>query len=234
MNAQIRKRITEVLNSESTEDLMECVCPFFEKGDYPLCATCARTAADIDECKDFYLKHITTHPQDAWSYEFDSASVITRDTVGIDTIIGIGIKCDTCYIYDKCPLYRIGYSCAIKWDSDRPKTPSEFMDFIINTQYERVKRSAVFEKLDGGVPDAGLSGEMDRLTNYLAIKNNMGRDRLSISVEASGDTVSTGGGILSKIFGGSKELPDKSDTVKTIDVKDFEELSVPAKSERTD
>lgn len=229
MNAEIRKRITDVLNSEDPGDLRECVCPFFEKGGYPFCITCARAEADVNECKDFYLRHITTHPMDTWDATFDSADVLPRDKVNIDEVSGIGINCDTCYMYDKCPLYRVGHACAIKWDSDKPKTPSEIMDFIIDTQYERVRRATVFEKLDGGVPDAGLSGEMDRLTNYINIKNNMGRDRLSISVEASGVGASSGGGILSRIFGGSKEIPEKSDMVKTIDVKDFEELKpVPA------
>ena len=83
----------------------------------------------------------------------------------------------------------------------------EFMDFLINVQYERVKRTSVFEKIDGGVPDANLSSEMDRLTDFINTKDAMGREKLSINLEASGPSHSSGGGILSKIFGGGGNAP---------------------------
>ena len=135
-------------------------------------------------------------------------------------------------MYDKCPLYKKGYTCGIKWDTNKPLTPMEFMDFLINTQYERVKRSAVFEKIDGGVPDVGLSSEMDRLHNLVASKIDMGRDRLSINVEATG-VAREGGGILAKLFGGpSKEaLPEKSSTIETAE---FEEIKEPIKIKKNE
>ena len=104
------------------------------------------------------------------------------------------------------------------------------MEFLINTQYERVKRAAVFEKIDGGVPDVGLSTEMDRLHDLVASKIEMGRERLSINVEATGAAPSAGGGgILAKLFGGggTKELPEKASTgefVDAIEVKESEKL----------
>ena len=115
-------------------------------------------------------------------------------------------------MYDKCPLYKKGYACGIKWDTNKPNTPAEFMDFLINTQYERVRRSAVFEKIDGGVPDVGLSSEIDRLHDLVASKTEMGRERFSLSVEATGaaSQSNNGGGILAKLFGGgTSALPEK-------------------------
>ena len=201
----IKKRIDLVRDAEDPADLKKHLCPFFEKGGHTDCITCRRCEEDLDECRDYYLSRIALIPMDIWTPEFDKILVQDRDKVDLSEIVGVGINCDSCYMSDKCPLFKAGYTCAIRWDDDRPKTPAEFMDFLINTQYERIKRSAVFEKLDGGVPDANLSGEMDRLTNFLSMKDSMGRDRLSINVEAS--SAQSGGGILSKLFGVGASTP---------------------------
>lgn len=211
MKESIEKRIAQIKDaSEDYEELKKCMCPFFTKGGYESCITCRQTPADIDACTEYYLSRITLVPLDLWTPDFDKTIVKERETVDVDTVVGIGITCDRCYVYDKCPLYKASYACGIKWDNGKPKNPEEFFDFLINTQYERVKRSSVFEKIDGGVPDAGLSGEMDRLQNYVANKLNMGRDYLSINIQASG-AAKAEGGILSKIFGGgaSPALPEK-------------------------
>lgn len=211
MKESIEKRLSLIKTAETPEDLKKCLCPFFEKGGYTGCPTCRKTEADLEECRDYYLERIVSAPMDLWSEDFDKLLAMGREQVDIEEVTGIGVNCNNCYMYDKCPLYKKGYICGIKWDSNKPKTPTEFMDFLINTQYERVRRSAVFEKIDGGVPDAGLSSEMDRLHNLVASKTEMGRDRLSINVEASSPSASTGGGILAKLFGGGSPaaLPEK-------------------------
>lgn len=210
MKESIEKRIEQIKAAEEPEGLKKCLCPFFDKGGYPDCLTCRKTEADLDECRDYYLERIPIVPLDLWSEEFDKFIVRERETLDLDEVVGIGINCDSCYMYDKCPLYKKGYACGIKWDTKKPKNPTEFMDFLIGTQYERVKRAAVFEKIDGGVPDAGLSGEMDRLHDLVASKIEMGRERLSINVEATGAAKPEGGGILAKLFGGGNPaLPEK-------------------------
>ena len=173
---------------------------------------------------------------DLWKEEFDKFVVRDREQIYIEEVVGIGINCDSCYMYDKCPLYKKGFACGIKWDTNKPKNPTDFMDFLIGTQYERVRRSAVFEKIDGGVPDVGLSNEIDRLHDLVASKIEMGRDRLSISVEASGAATSqsSGGGILAKLFGGGTpalpekkpmEISESSPSFKdTIDIQDAVEV----------
>lgn len=232
MKETIEKRTKAIMEADSPEELKKHLCPFYEKGDHPDCLTCRKTEADLDECRDYYLERIKLTPMDIWSPDFDKFIVQSRDTVSIEEVVGIGINCDSCYMYDKCPLYKKGFACGIKWDTNRPNTPTEFMDFLINTQYERVRRSAVFEKIDGGVPDVGLSGEMDRLHDLVASKIEMGRERLSINVEATGSATpaSGGGGILAKLFGGggSKELPSKASTgefIEAVEVKEPEKLS---------
>lgn len=210
MKESIEKRIALIKSAETSDDLRRHLCPFFDKGGFPDCLTCRKTDADLEECRNYYLERITHVPQDLWSEDFDKILVKGREQVSLEDVVGIGINCDNCYMYDKCPLYKKGYACGIKWDSNRPTTPTDFMDFLINTQYERVKRSAVFEKIDGGVPDVGLSGEIDRLRDLVASKTEMGREKFSLSVEASGAaTPQAGGGILARLFGGNKELPEK-------------------------
>ena len=211
MKESIEKRISLIKAAETPEDLKKCLCPFFDKGGYPECLTCRKTEADLDSCRDYYLERSKLDPQELWSEEFDKFIIQDRDKVSLEEVVGIGVNCDSCYMYDKCPLYKKGYACGIKWDNDRPNTPAEFMDFLINTQYERVKRSAVFEKIDGGVPDVGLSNEIDRLHDLISSKSAMGRDRLSISVEATraDSSHAAGGGILAKLFGGgAAALPE--------------------------
>ena len=60
----------------------------------------------------------------------------------------------------------------------------------------------------------------------------MGRERFSLSVEATGAaTPSSGGGILAKLFGGgggSKELPPKATTgefIEAVEIKEPEKLA---------
>ena len=202
MKDSIEKRAKLVRDADDPEELKKHLCPFFEKGGHPDCMMCRKTEADLDECRDYYLERITLIPLDIWDESFDKFIVQSRDKIEMSEVVGIGINCDSCYMSDKCPLFKRGFVCGIEWGDNKPNTPTEYMDFLLNTQYERVKRASVFEKIDGGVPDANLSAEMDRLTDFLNIKDNMGRDRLSINVEASGAAQPGGGGILAKLFGG--------------------------------
>lgn len=242
MKDSVEKRMRAIRDSETPEELKKHLCPFFEKGGNPDCYTCRRTEADLDECRTYYLERIGTFPMEVWSEEFDGVSISTRETVQLKDVIGIGINCDSCYMSDKCPLFKRGFVCAIDWGSDRPKTPVEFMDFLVNTQFERVKRTSVFEKIDGGVPDMNLSTEIDRLADLIARRDDMGRDKLSINLEASGPS-RAGGGILSKLFGGGdtprveapappKELPVS--TVEYIDVEEEKPTTVKRRRKRNE
>lgn len=211
MRESVEKRVRLVASSEEPEDLRENLCPFFKKGGYDGCLACKQSEADLCECKEYYLERITLTPIEVWDSSFDKTVIKERDKTPLEGLTHIGVSCNTCYMYDKCPMYQKGYTCGIDWGSNKPKNPMDFMDFLINLQYERVRRSSVFEKVDGGVPDAGLSSEIDRLQSLVATKTDMNRDRLSISVEASGPA-SSGGGILSRIFGGGSSIPEKKPT----------------------
>lgn len=229
---EIKKRISLVRESTECEDLKKNLCPFFEKGGCTDCIICDKSEAALQECKSIYLERIVSAPMLVWSEEFDNPVAYSRDTVSPHEITGIGVNCNRCYMSDKCPLYKKDYVCGIDWGSDKPNNSGEFFDFLIGLQYERVKRQSVFEKIDGGVPDAGLSSEMDRLSSLIYSKANLNRERLSINVEATGSASSSGGGILSKIFGGSstESLPEKSSVGEYIEAVEIKE---PEKVRRT-
>lgn len=155
---------------------------------------------------------------DIWCEDFDKFIVNTRDKVSVNEIIGVGMNCNSCYIYDKCPMYRKDFACGIDWGDKKPATPADMMDFLIDIQYERVRRGSVIEKVDGGVADAGLSGEIDRLNDLMAAKAELGRERISVNIEAKGAgsggaATSAGGGILSKIFGGAPKEIEQPSTI---------------------
>lgn len=207
MKESIEKRISLVKESDDKEHLIKHLCPFYQKGGHPDCITCPQNEDKVLECKEYYLSRIVKIPMDIWEEDFDRNLVQARNKLPMSEIVGIGINCDSCYMYDKCPLFKAGYECAINWEENRPETPEKFYDFMINTQYERVRRASVFEKVDGGVPDAGLSGEIDRLNGLVMSKVNVNRERFSLNIEAS-SPASGGGGILAQLFGGGKkELP---------------------------
>lgn len=200
LRESVRLRIAQVKEAEDVEGLRRSVCPFFELGGHPDCVACMKEEDDVRGCRDEYLEKIVLHPMDMWSEEFDVVAVKKRDATPVEELVGVGVNCNFCYMSDKCPLYKRDYTCGIQWDKDKPKDAKEFMDFLIGTQFERVRRASAFEKIDGGVPDANLSNEMDRLRDYVVTKGDLDAERLSINVEAKGPSTA-GGGILAQIFG---------------------------------
>ena len=228
MKDDIKKRIELVKESDYVEHLVKHLCPFFEIGEHPDCMSCRKTESDVLECKDAYLERITKTPMEIWGPDFDKLLVESRNKIPIGEIVGIGVNCDSCYMYDKCPMFKSGFECAVDWNDNAPSTPEGFYDFLVSTQYERVRRASVFEKVDGGVPDVNLSNEMDRLSGFVEGKADLSRERFSLSVEATGASAgSGGGGILAKLFGGGgstpKELPEKSADVIPIPTFDKNE-----------
>jgi hypothetical protein len=239
----IASRIALIKSADTEEDLKKHLCPFFQKGNFPDCITCKQTMEDLEECKDVYLENIKTHPMDIWSEEFDIVAIIKRDTKISMNDLGMGINCNTCYIFDKCPMYRKDHECVIDWGENRPKDATGMIDFMTKLQYERVQRASLYEKLDGGVPDVGLSSEIDRLLGLVGMKIDSEREKFSLNVTATGRASDTGGGILAKIFGGSSkpaieeskpiEIEEVADSRKDIgEVTDFEEIPEKVKVSR--
>lgn len=229
MKDELAKRIADVRSAEDSEKLKKGLCPFFESGKHPTCLGCLKDDKILDECKEYFLTNAINFDSDVWNDTFGSVVVKGRETKASSEIIGIGVNCNYCYMSEKCPMFKEGYTCAIDWGDNKPKNSKDFMDWLIDVQYQRVKRASVFEKIDGGVPDANLSAEMDRLRDMLQSKETMGMDRLSINVEASAQP---GGGILAKLFGGKPAL--ENNPPETIDITEIpEKEKIPIENEQS-
>lgn len=208
LSESIKNRIAIVKDFGDYEELRKNLCPFYEGGGCPDCRACDKKESALDNCREDYLERIYDTPIEVWEPSFDVVRIKTREKISLEELPGIGIRCNSCYMSDKCPLYKADYACGIEWGDRKPQTSEEYMQFLISAQYERVKRSSVFEKLDGGVPDMGLSTEMDRLSAYIQNLAYLRTDRVSVNIEAT-RTNNEGGGILAQLFGGGKQsLPE--------------------------
>lgn len=215
-----------------TDALIKCVCTFFERGGHTDCIGCRKLPVEVEECRDYLLERLPLRPMDYWTEEFDLFVVNKREKVSLGEVSGIGINCDSCYMSEKCPLYKANTECGIDWKTQKPETVEGYYDFLIEIQRERIQRAAVFEKVDGGVPDVGLSGEIDRLAGLVDGKVNINRERFSLNVEASGPSVG-GGGILAKLFGAKQpELPEATPKTIEAEIIEPEEVKIPRKAKR--
>lgn len=200
-----KKRVKLALDMSDEErkygELKATICPFFKGGDYSTCIKCTVENFDVDECTEYFLDRVDYVKIDIWSPKFDLPLAKARDKKKLEEVENIGMTCDSCYMSEKCPEYEKHAACAIDF-GDIPTTDTEKLRMVIDAQTVRVKRASTFELIDGGVPDTNLSVEMDRLTGMIAMKDNLGREKLSVSIEASGGAAKAGGSILEKLFGG--------------------------------
>lgn len=111
------------------------------------------------------------------------------------------LQCDTCYIREQCPMMRAHSSCAYEIPVEiRTSTQlAALQDTLIEIQTQRVLRQNMIEQVEGGFADQKTSEEMDRLQRMIAKKHELGKDRISINIEASSGP--GGPGMISRIFG---------------------------------
>lgn len=214
-------------NDDNPENIRLVVCKFY--GD-----NCCSMSSDPDlscekdecvmKCKNEYLSKIFTRPQEKWTPEFDLP--VQRPKKKLNDFIEIGMRCNSCYMNDKCPAFEPNNMCGIEWEGEAITDPKDMIDSLIRMQYKRISRAQMFEEMDGGVPDANLSSEMDRLQGMIESKNNLNLNKLSININAQSQG-NQGGGILSQLFGGggNKEIPATS--VEETPVLDISTLKAP-------
>jgi hypothetical protein len=197
----IRKAIENPDKDAKYEELKIHICAFFKPGEYSPCNKCMVENYDLDECTDYFLDRIDHFQIDRYTPKFDLPIIKQREKKKLEEIENIGMTCNSCYMSEKCPVYEKHAACGIDF-GDIPKGNNEKLDMIIEMQTKRIKRASTFELVDGGVPDTNLSMEIDRLSNLINMKDNFGRDKLSISLEASRDGTKPAGGLLAGLFGG--------------------------------
>lgn len=134
------------------------------------------------------------------------------------------LQCDTCYIRERCPKMQPHSSCAYEIPVEIRTGPqlNALQDTLIEIQTQRVLRMNMIEQVEGGHADQNTSEEMDRLQRMIAKKHELGKDRISINIEASSG--SGGPGMISRIFGSNTAdavtaLPAALDPAEVLDAE---------------
>jgi len=110
------------------------------------------------------------------------------------------LRCNTCFMKDKCPAMQPGNDCAY----DIPvqlRTPAQLdalQSSLIEMQTQRVLFMRMIEQTEGGYADPNLSTEIERLRRMLNDRAE-GKNTFKLTVEASGSAPSAG--MISRIFG---------------------------------
>lgn len=212
---KVADNIQRLQQDDDLATVKDIVCPFYNKGKdkHPDCFGCPQNVENLVECKETYLTKIKKKPQLEWTPSFDE--LIKRDRKSPQDI-EIGLKCDSCYMSSKCPLYQVNTACGIDWTSDAENVTksSDRMEYLIKLQMKRVQRGTIIEELDGGVADQLVSSEIDRLNNLIRAKNDL--DNVwSVKVEAKGNN-NQSPGILAQLFGGKKETEQPTIPVQEV------------------
>ena len=82
------------------------------------------------------------------------------------------LVCNTCYAAQNCPEFKEGYVCAFnkmfkRFDCRNTEDILESMQGMVNMNMERMQRVAIFEMLDGGMPDGNLTMMINQNMNLL-------------------------------------------------------------------
>lgn len=77
------------------------------------------------------------------------------------------LVCNTCYASQNCPEFKEGYVCAFnkmfkRFDCRNTEDILDAMQGMVNMNMERMQRVAIFEMLDGGMPDGNLTAMIDQ------------------------------------------------------------------------
>jgi hypothetical protein len=152
------------------------------------------------------------------------------------------LVCNTCYASQTCPEYKGGMVCAYnklfkRFDCRDTGDILEAMQGMVNLNMERMQTVAVFEKLNGGIPDGNLTAminqNMSLLGNIKQIYEKGGEIlRHTKTIDAEGNmhettSVRNGGqSILEKMFGDSTpkattpKVDAEGDIIIDVEVKD--------------
>ena len=160
------------------------------------------------------------------------------------------LACDTCYASQTCPEYKAGHVCAFnkmfkRYDTRDMGDIIEAMQGMVGMNLERMQRVAIFEMLDGGLPDGNLTGMIDQNMRLLANLKQMYEYgspevlRKTTTLRADGSMQETiqatnpqEGGILEKLFSMQTkphemgEENKRADVVEEdiVEVEDYEEV----------
>ena len=127
----------------------------------------------------------------------------TLEFLPFEDVMGGMLKCDNCYIRDRCPYNETGAQCyfkpAEKANNSRDALGTA-LDELIYIQRMRVAQTRFQEQMDGGIIDKNLSGEMDRLVSMINARFSLmqrANTTEEITIQAKG-----GPGVIEKMLAG--------------------------------
>lgn len=145
------------------------------------------------------------------------------------------LVCNTCYASQNCPEFKEGYVCAYnkmfkRFDCRNTEDILQAMQGMVNMNMERMQRVAIFEMLDGGMPDGNLTAMIDQnmrlMMNMKQVMQQQEVVRQTRVVTADGTTTettqvnSTQPGILERLFmsnlGKNKDTADTGEDINNI------------------
>lgn len=113
--------------------------------------------------------------------------------------------CNTCFIRDNCPAFKVDSSCAFSIPVE-VKTRDQLksvINTILEIQGQRVLFTKYIEDMNGGYPDPNVGQEMDRFFKMLESIKKMddSKEMIRVSVERQGSS-----GVLSALFGDKAQV----------------------------
>ena len=153
------------------------------------------------------------------------------------------LVCNTCYASQNCPEFKEGYVCAFnkmfkRFDCRNTEDILEAMQGMVNMNMERMQRVAIFEMLDGGMPDGNLTAMIDQnmrlMMNMKQVMQQQEVVRQTRVVTADGTTTETTQvnssqpGILERLFmsnlGKNKQTASGDEDINNIIEVDHKEV----------
>lgn len=149
------------------------------------------------------------------------------------------LACNTCYAAQTCPQFKEGYVCAFnkmfkRFDCRKSEDILEAMQGMVNLNMERMQRTAIFEMLDGGMPDSTLTGMIDQNMRLLmnmkqVYESNQEVVRQVRTIGADGTIQETtqvnsnaGSGVMEALM---KNLMKKSEEAPDLDINEVIEVN---------
>lgn len=153
------------------------------------------------------------------------------------------LACNTCYSAQTCPEFKEGYVCAYnkmfkRFDCRNANDVIEAMQGMVNMNMERMQRVAIFEMLDGGMPDSNLTNMIDQNMRLLMNMQQVMEHQQAIvkqvrTIGADGSVQETtqvnsnaGSGVLEALMKNMMGTSDKEESLDINDVIDVEDVKV--------
>ena len=144
------------------------------------------------------------------------------------------LACNTCYKAGECPEYKPDHACA--YDSIFKKFKTRNMDDLMDAMFgmadlnmERMSRLALFESMDGGMPDPTLTAMIDQNLNIMMKMKQLhdmkaqivATQRKTLRADGTEETITSvnnpSGGILAQLFGGGSSSSKEDEDILEAD-----------------